>query len=306
VRAAAGPELARPAAARTLPVGPRPARSDIGHDHPVPRPPFWGSRVLERIDLDAALAYLNERMLFQVHWGFRREQRTAGQWKEYLEAHVRPIYRDLVERCRQQGLAAPQAVYGYWPGNSDHDELLIFGPPSGTIDRPEHHREVIARFRFPRQRKHPYWCLADFWRPIQDGIVDVVAASLVTVGSHFGAAARQLFQQGQYQQYVFMHGLGAELAEALAEYTHRRVRLELGVAGLDAPEPAKLFRQGYQGSRYSFGYPACPDLEDQAHLLRMLGAERVGVRLTETCQLDPEYSTTALITYHPAARYFSV
>ncbi|MCK4340604.1 MAG: methionine synthase [Phycisphaerae bacterium] len=280
--------------------------SDIGHDCPVPRPPFWGARVLETIELQTALAYLNETMLFQVQWGFRGKRRARNEWKKYVDTKVRPIYCELVERCEREKILQPQAIYGYWPCNSDGDELLIFRPPSGTIDRPEHHREVAVRFTFPRQKQHPYWCLSDFWRPVRAGTVDVAAFSIVTAGRRVGEVARQWFEQHHYRQYLFLHGLGVELAEALAEYVHQQVRVELGVAGRDARDLRKLFQQGYQGSRYSFGYPACPNLEDQAPLMKLLTPERIGVTLTEQYQLEPEQTTSALIAYHPEARYFNV
>jgi len=196
-------------------------------------------------------------------------------------------------------------VYGYWPCNSDGDDLIIFTPPPADLDRPELHGPELARFRFPRQKRPPYWCLSDFWRPVRDGVVDVAALSVVTVGSRVSAVARQWFEQNEYQQYLFLHGLGVELAEALAEFIHKQVRVELGVAGDDARELSKLFQQGYQGSRYSFGYPACPSLEDQVPLLKLLDAGRIGVTLSEEYQLEPEQTTTALITYHPEARYFN-
>jgi 5-methyltetrahydrofolate--homocysteine methyltransferase len=281
-------------------------RSDIGHEYPVPRPPFWGSQVLEEIDLRAALAYVNETMLFQVQWGYRKKERSPTEWKHYLDAEVRPKFRGLVERCEREDILRPQAIYGYWPANSDGDDLIIFEPPTGTIDRPEHHGRQLLRFTFPRQRHAPYWCLADFWRPAASGSVDVAALSIVTVGQRVSEIARQWFVENKYLDYLMLHGLSVESAEALAEYIHKQIRMELGVAGGDARDLQKLFQQGYQGSRYSFGYPACPNLEDQAKLMELLKPERIGITLSEEYQLHPEQSTSALITYHPKARYFNV
>ncbi len=281
-------------------------RSDIGHEYPVPRPPFWGARALEKIDLKAALAYINEVMLFQVQWGYRKKGRSPKEWKHYVDSEVRPKYRALVERCERENILQPQAIYGYWPANSDGDDLIVFEPPAGTIDHPEHHGREILRFTFPRQRRAPYWCLADFWRPVASGIVDVAAFSIVTVGRRVSEVARQWFGENKYLDYLMLHGLSVETAEALAEYIHRQVRIELGVAGRDARDLQKLFKQGYQGSRYSFGYPACPHLEDQARIMELLQPERIGITLSEQYQLHPEQSTSALITYHPAARYFNV
>jgi 5-methyltetrahydrofolate--homocysteine methyltransferase len=286
------------------PTTPRRIHSDLGHEYPVPRPPFWGRRVLGAIKLDDALAYMNEKMLFQVQWGFRKKGLTTKEWRRYVEEEVRPVYRDLVARCEREDILHARAVYGYWPANSDQDDLIVFAPPTGTISRPEFHGDEIARFRFPRQQKHPYWCLSDFWRPVTAGVPDIVACSLVTIGHRASEVARQWHEKGEYRQYLYLHGLGVEAAEALAEYVHGQVRIELGVASRDARNLQRLFKQGYQGSRYSFGYPACPNLEDQRKLLRLLDAGRIGVSLTEGYQLEPEQSTTAIITYHPEARYF--
>ncbi|MBN2446070.1 MAG: methionine synthase [Phycisphaerae bacterium] len=281
-------------------------RSDIGHEYPVPRPPFWGARVVEQIDLMAALAYVNEVMLFQVQWGFRRMGRSVDEFRQYIEREVRPVYRELVARCDRERIIRPQAVYGYWPCNSDGNDLVIFAPPSGTIDRPEHHGDEIWRFTFPRQSAPPYWCLSDFWRPLEDGTVDVCAFSIVTAGSRVSEVAREWFANNEYQQYLYLHGLGVEVAEALAEYIHKQVRMQLGVAEQDARQMRKLFQQGYQGSRYSFGYPACPNLEDQRGIMHLLQPDRIGVTLSEEFQMDPEQSTSAIISYHPQARYFNV
>ncbi len=289
-----------------VPAAPEGPHSDIGHASPVPRPPFWGARVLEHIPLKAPLAFLNETMLFQVQWGFRKKRRQSDEWQRYVDAEIRPIYRDLVQRCEDEQILQPQAVYGYWPCNSDGDDLIIFAPPPTDLDRPELHGHELARFKFPRQKKHPYWCLSDFWRPIRFGIVDVCALMIVTAGQRVSEVARQWFEQNDYQQYLFLHGLGVEVAEALAEYVHKQVRMELGVAQDDARDLKKLFQQGYQGSRYSFGYPACPNLEDQVPLMKLLDPERVGITLSDEYQLDPEQSTSAIVTYHPEARYFNV
>jgi 5-methyltetrahydrofolate--homocysteine methyltransferase len=280
-------------------------RSDIGHEYPVPWPPFWGTRVLDDIELDAVLEFINESMLFQVQWGYRKKGRSPKEWTQYLDTEVRPTYRQFVERCRREELLRPQAIYGYWPANSDGDDLVMFEPPTGTIKRPEHHGPEIARLRFPRQAKKPYWCLADFWRPLSAGVPDVAALAIVTVGQRVSDVSRQWFAKNRYLEYLMLHGLGAETAEALAEYLHKQVRLELGVAGKDARDLQKLFKQGYQGARFSFGYPACPNLEDQTLFMDLLKPERIGITLSEEYQFHPEQSTSTLITYHPDARYFS-
>lgn len=333
--------------------------SGIRYDHPAPTPPFWGERVLERIPLKAALGYINETMLFQVQWGFRKKGRSPQEWKRYVDAEIRPHYRALVERCEREGILQLAAVYGYWPCSSNGDDLIVYEPPSGgdqgsgIRDRvgparpipdprsptPDGGLREILRFTFPRQKKPPYWCLSDFWRPVvvqtsglrtsgvygsagvspsdagaalvRGGtgvppVYDVVAFHIVTAGRRVSEVAREWFAQNRYQQYLFLHGLGVETAEALAEYLHKQVRMELGIAGRDERELQRLFKQGYQGSRFSFGYPACPNLEDQAKLMQLLRPERIGITLSEEYQLDPEQSTSAMIAYHPQARYFNV
>jgi len=281
-----------------------PVPTQLEYVHPVPQPPFWGDRVIEKIPFRAALAYINEAMLFQVHWQFRRRGASAEEFRRYLDRQVRPIYRELVSRCEREGILEPAAVYGYWPCQSEGEELIIYAPPPRPDAPADAHGPELLRFRFPRQRKPPFRCLSDFWRPTSSGVTDVIACMLVTVGRRCSEVARQWFEQGDFQQYLFLHGLGVELAEALAEYVHKKVRAELGIAAHDARDLSKLLRQGYQGSRYSFGYPACPNLEDQALLMRLLRPERIGVTLTEEFQLDPEQSTSAIVAYHPAARYF--
>ena len=281
-------------------------RSDIAHTVPVPQPPFWGARVIEHVPLKAVLGYMNEVMLFQVQWSFRKRGRTPEEFKRYIDTEVRPIYRQLVERCIAEEILRPQAVYGYWPCNADGDDLVIFAPPAEHGAAADAHGPELLRFSFPRQRKAPHWCLSDFWRPLSDGVADVAAFQIVTVGRQVSAVARDWFAQNEYQQYLFLHGLGVESAEALAEYLHKQVRAELGIAGQDARELRRLFQQGYQGSRYSFGYPACPRLEDQAKLMTLLKPERIEIELSDEYQLEPEQSTSAIISYHPEARYFNV
>ena len=271
-------------------------QSAISDRVPIPKPPFWGSRVVEQIPLRAVLAYINEVMLFQVQWEFKKKGRTADEFARYVDAEVRPIYRDLVARCEREGILQPRAIYGYWPCNGDGNSLIIY-------DVADPDREVV-RFTFPRQAKPPYWCLSDFFRPVRSGERDVVAFSIVTVGRQASEVAREWFKQDRYRDYLYLHGLGVETAEALAEYMHKQVRVELGIANRDAREIRGLFRQGYQGSRYSFGYPACPRLEDQQLLWPLLRPERIGVSLTDEFQLVPEQSTSAMICHHPEARYF--
>ncbi|UCG32047.1 MAG: methionine synthase [Phycisphaerales bacterium] len=270
-------------------------RSSISTTVPVPAPPFWGSRVVE-VPLGDALAYINEVMLFQMQWQFKKLGRPAEEFRRHIETEVRPIYRKLVERCEREHILQPRAVYGYWPARSEGQSLIVYDPQ-------DHDREV-TRFTFPRQTKPPYWCLSDFFRPVESEAKDVLPIAICTVGQQASDVARHWFENNRYRDYLFLHGLSVEAAEALTEYIHKRVRQELKIGGQDAGELRKLLQQGYQGCRYSFGYPACPELEDQAKLWEILQPADIGVELTEEYQLLPEQTTTALICHHPEARYF--
>ncbi|MHC4065821.1 MAG: methionine synthase, partial [Planctomycetota bacterium] len=300
------PETCRPTAA--------PAHSAIARDVRVPRPPFWGTKVVEQIDLHAVLAYVNENMLFQVQWQYRKAGRSREEFARYVNDEVRPIYRELVARCRNEQILQPQAAYGYWPVQADADVLIVYDPgpltdgvlPDGNADVPADSWREVARFEFPRQSKAPFWCLSDFFRPVDSGQIDVVAFMVVTVGRRASDVAGQWFQDNRYRDYLHLHGLGVESAEALAEYMHKQIRLELDIAADDARDLQGTFKQRYRGSRYSFGYPACPRLEDQVKLWPLLQPERIGVALSEEFQLEPEQTTTALICHHPEAKYFSV
>jgi 5-methyltetrahydrofolate--homocysteine methyltransferase len=235
-------------------------------------------------------------MLFQKQWQFKRKGRPQDEWDRYVDLDIRPIYRDLVARCEAQHILQPCAVYGYWPCQSDGNALVVYDPS-------ERVRE-IARFEFPRQAEEPYLCLADYWRPRASGEFDVMAMSIVTVGQQASDTAREWFKEDRYRDYLYLHGLSVEAAEALAEYVHRQVRIELGIAGADARDLQDMIKVAYQGCRYSFGYPACPALEDQRRMWPLLKPERIGVSLSEESQLHPEQSTSAIIAHHPQARYF--
>jgi 5-methyltetrahydrofolate--homocysteine methyltransferase len=286
------PTAATPA---LVPVAPR---SDIARDVLIPTPPFWGARVVEKIPLRAALAYINEKMLFGIQWQYHKAKQDAASYKSFLQNEVRPIYRDLVARCESENILQPRAVYGYWPCASDGDTLVVFDPIARERE--------LCRFDFPRQRKAPYWCLSDFFRPVESGELDVVAFQIVTVGQQASDVSRAWFKENRYRDYLHLHGLSVETAEALAEYIHKQVRMDLGIAGDDAREIPRLLQQKYQGSRYSFGYPACPRLEDQLKLWPLLKPEQIGVSISDEFQLEPEQSTTALVCHHPDAKYFGV
>jgi 5-methyltetrahydrofolate--homocysteine methyltransferase len=272
-------------------------RSDVRDDVPVPSAPFYGSRVVQEIDLDEVFSFVNETALFKGQWQFKQGRTPPAEYEALVRQTVRPIYEELKERSKRKQLLAPRVVYGYFPCQSSGNDLIILQDDQST---------ERMRFTFPRQPSGKQLCLADFFAAKDSGRVDVVAFHLVTMGSRASEYSQELFRSDNYTDYLYFHGLSVEGAEALAELWHKRIREELGIAGEDAADVRRLFRQQYQGSRFSFGYPACPNLEDQSKLFELLDPARIGVALTEEFQLDPEQSTSAIIVHHPEAKYFSV
>jgi 5-methyltetrahydrofolate--homocysteine methyltransferase len=272
-------------------------RSDVNPDAPIPRAPFYGSRVVEDVPLEEVFAFVNETALFKGQWQFKQGKRSAEEYRALVAEKVRPVYEELKRRSEREGLLAPRVVYGYFPCQSEGNDLIVYQ---------DDERTERVRFNFPRQTGGRRLCLADFFASKDSGRADVVAFHLVTVGRRASEYAQELFRADNYSDYLYFHGLSVESAEALAELWHKRVREELGIAGRDAKELAKLFHQGYQGSRFSFGYPACPNLEDQTKLFELLRPERIGVELSEEFQLVPEQSTSAIIVHHEEAKYFSI
>ncbi len=279
---------------------PRPIESD----NPIPVPPFWGARVLERVPLRAIVPYINRTALYKFQWGFKGQGRDERAYKQWARLEVDPILNDLVARSEAEDIIRPQAVYGYFPCQSDGDELIVYAPPeTADGDVPGHE---VCRFRFPRQSKGRHLCIADFFRSQASGEVDVVAFQLVTIGQHASDHAREIFAADRYKDYLYWHGLNVETTEGLAEFVHQRIRAELGFSSEDARSIGDMIKQRYRGSRYSFGYPACPDLHEQVKILDLLDAGRIGVRLGDEDQLWPEESTSAIVVHHPQAKYFSV
>ena len=262
-------------------------RSDVAADVAVPLPPFWGSRVVRGVPLDDVAAYLNRTALFRTQWGFGRDDAQAAE----------AALRQTLAMAREEKLLTPTAVYGYFACNSSGNDLLVYEAPDSDT--------VIAKFNFPRQTAHRRLCISDFFRPVDSGERDVIGFSVVTMGARVAERAAELFAEDRYTDYLYLHGLGVEMAEAMAEYFHKRIRTELGIAGDDADSVEALFRQGYQGSRYSFGYAACPNLEDRRQLFDLLDPGRIGLELSEEFQIHPEQSTDALIVHHPEAKYFN-
>ena len=280
-----------------------PSRSpDVVDDNEVFAPPFVGSEVVKGIAIDDIAEYVNETALFRNQWGYRPDKALNEDDTAFRE-RIRPILRDELAKAKAAGLLIPQVVYGYFPANADGDELVIWSD--------EVRSEELTRFAFPRQKEAPFLCIADFYRPIrgpegQPNDVDYAAFHIVTMGAAVSDAAAKLFAEDRYQEYLLLHGLGVEMAEALAELWHHRIRTEWGFVGEDAPALAGLFRQQYRGGRYSWGYPACPDLEDNAKVMALLDGARIGLTCDEDTgwQYQPEQTTSAIICHHPQAKYF--
>ena len=271
--------------------------SEVQGDNPVPKPPFWGTRIVEDIDIDQVYPYINTVALFRAQWQFRKSGKSREEYQRFIEEEVEPEFQRLRRKGKEEGLLNPGVVYGYFPCQSEKNDLIVYDPDSGK------ERE---RFTFPRQDGKQHLCLADFFRSVDSGEMDVVAFQLVTVGDKASQESERLFDGDHYKEYLLWHGFSVESAEALAEFWHKRVRQELGFVDEDAEEIKDLFRQGYRGSRYSFGYPACPNLEDHEQLFRLLQPERIGVELSEGYQLHPEQSTSAIVIHHPEAKYYSL
>jgi 5-methyltetrahydrofolate--homocysteine methyltransferase len=271
-------------------------RSDVATDVPVPTPPFFGSRVVKGIAVAEYAALLDERATFMGQWGLRGGRGGKGpSYDELVETEGRPRLRYWLERFHTEGILEAAVVYGYFRCVADGNKLIVL----------DEFGKELENFDFPRQRRERRLCLADFFRPRESGETDVVAFHVVTMGQRIADFANELFAANNYRDYLEVHGLSVQLTEALAEYWHGRIRGELGVAGEDSDDLDEIFKQGYRGSRYSFGYPACPNLEDQEQLFRLLEPGRIGVELSEEHQLVPEQSTSAIIVPHPEAKYFA-
>ncbi|MFB6624375.1 methionine synthase [Streptomyces sp. NPDC056374] len=270
-------------------------RSDVAVDNPVPTPPFWGTRVVKGIPLKDYASWLDEGALFKGQWGLKQARVGGASYEELVESEGRPRLRGLLDRLHTDNLLEAAVVYGYFPCVSKGEDLII-------LDEAGNER---TRFTFPRQRRGRRLCLADFFRPEESGETDVVGLQVVTVGSKIGEATAKLFESDSYREYLELHGLSVQLAEAMAEYWHARVRAELGFGGEDPDAVEDMFDLKYRGARFSLGYGACPDLEDRAKIAELLRPERIGVHLSEEFQLHPEQSTDAIVIHHPEAKYFN-
>ncbi len=271
-----------------------PARSpDVETDNPLFPPPFLGSRVAKGMSVDEISDFLNLTALFRNQWGYRPEE---GEDDPAFKERVGATLREQLAIAKAEGLLTPQVVWGHFPVAAEGDDLIVF-----TDDRREQER---TRFHFPRQHVAPYLCIADFFRPRSSPDKDYASFMLVTMGSRVSQRCAELFAENRYSDYLLLHGLGVEMAEALAEMWHLRIRQELGYQHEDGPTLFGLFRQQYRGGRYSWGYPACPDLTDNAKVAELLEAGRIGVEVSEGFQLHPEQTTDAIICHHPMAKYF--
>jgi 5-methyltetrahydrofolate--homocysteine methyltransferase len=283
-------------------------RSAVVSDAPsIPTPPFWGVRVRKDFDLREVFHYINDTALFKNQW----QLKTASQedYVRLVEQKFRPIKLQLQEEIIASGIFEPKVVYGYFPAQADGNDVIVYESelkPNKGHEGSQRKGELL-RFTFPRQREGRKLCISDFFAPKSSGKMDVIGLSLVTIGSKASEETQRLFEGGEYTRYLYLHGLSVETAEALAEYLHKKMREELGIAGEDSAHIRDLFHQEYQGSRYSFGYPACPNLEDQTKLFALLHPEEnVGVKLTTGFLLEPEQSTSAIVVHHPQAKYFVV
>jgi 5-methyltetrahydrofolate--homocysteine methyltransferase len=293
-------------------------RSAVVSDAPnIPTPPFWGVRVRKDFDLREVFQYINDTALFKNQW----QLKTASQedYVRLVEQKFRPIKLQLQEEIIASGIFEPKVVYGYFPAQADGNDVIVYEAESKADNHPSaslragsghegpQRKSELLRFTFPRQREGRKLCISDFFAPKSSGKMDVIGLSLVTIGSKASEETQRLFEGGEYTRYLYLHGLSVETAEALAEYLHKKMREELGIAGEDSAHIRDLFHQKYQGSRYSFGYPACPNLEDQTKLFALLHPEEnVGVKLTTGFLLEPEQSTSAIVVHHPQAKYFVV
>lgn len=282
--------------------GGRGSRSAVSTTVAVPRAPFFGSRVVTGLDLEDIYPFINPVALFRGQWQVKKGALSDAEYDAVVEDKILPVFERWKAKCKAERILQPAVVYGYWPCNSDGNDLVIWEPSAAGISN----RKEVLRFSFPRQADKKQLCISDYFRDVESGETDVIGLHCVTMGKRASEEAQKLFAKNDYTEYLYLHGLGVETAEALAEFWHKRMRQELGIAGDDSPRIRELFTQKYRGSRYSFGYPACPDMSDQDKLFKLLEPGRIGCELTENWQIDPEQSTSAIIVHHPEAKYFNV
>ncbi|MCE1165732.1 MAG: B12-binding domain-containing protein [Bacteroidetes bacterium] len=292
-------------------------KSDVRTDADIPNPPFWGSRIVDGIPIEKAFEHINETALFKGSWNvYKDKNKPEEEYDKLIKEEIYPKFNELKLKAKRENLLTPKVIYGYFPCNSAGNDLIIYKPKNlsgesiygswNTDDVQKDNLEEWQRFSFPRQNGAKYLCISDFFRTVGSEHIDVVPFMIVTVGAKATEYAQKLYKENKYTDYLYFHGLSVETAEGLAEYWHRIIRKELGIGGLDSADLKKIFQQGYRGSRYSFGYPACPDLEDNKIIFELLKPERIGVTLTEEWQMVPEQTTNAIIVHHPEAKYFFI
>ena len=263
----------------------------------LPTAPFLGPRLIESIPLQSILPFINETTLFQFQWGYRRKGKPVEEYRSFIKEQVRPIYFELAKSCAHEGILRPRGAYGFWRCFREDDALVLLDP--------EDEGREVARFDFPRQKGKQHLCIADFFRSDKDEL-DTVALQAVTIGQEASDVARQWFDADRYQDYLHLHGLSVEAAEGVAEYVHGLIRGDWGISGEDARNMSDLLKQDYRGARFSFGYPACPNLESQEIILDLLNTESIDIHMGDESQLWPEQSTSAIVCHHPQARYFTL
>lgn len=291
-------------------------RKTVKQSLSVPKPPFWGTRIVKDIPLEKAFEYINEIALFRGSWNvYKDRKKSEEEYNQLIENEILPKFKELKLKAKREKLLEPLVIYGYFPCKSDGNSLLIYKPKNinerslyneweSKIDNDN--LEEWVTFKFPRQKKDKYLCISDYFLDKESDVFDVVPFFIVTVGQQATEYAQSLYDSNQYQEYLYFHGLSVETAEGLAEYWHKIIRMELGIGTEDSNDIKKIFQQGYQGSRFSFGYPACPNLEDNKKLFAILKPERIGITLTEEWQMVPEQSTNAIVVRHPEAKYFFI
>ncbi|MDZ4786171.1 MAG: methionine synthase [bacterium] len=275
------------------------APSSITHLQKIPEPPFWGAKHVfsNEINMAELFPYINKKALYANQWMYRRGKKSSVEYREFLKTYVEPRFNSWCEKALNNKWLEPKVAYGYFPCQSDKNDLIIYDNEK---------KNERCRISFPRQVADKRRCIADFFLPKSSGQFDVIAFHVVTIGHKASEVCKAMFERDEYTDYLHFYGLSVESAEALAEFWHRKIRQELGIAGQDGATIDLLFRQTYRGARYSFGYPACPNLEDQKHIFKLLEPEKLGVSLTSEFQLVPEQSTSALVVHHPDAYYYSV
>jgi 5-methyltetrahydrofolate--homocysteine methyltransferase len=269
----------------------------LTYNHTIPAPPFWGTKVVTDIDLNKLYSYINTVALFKGQWQMKKGAKTEPEYQAFLQSKAQPVFERLKKQSIAEKLLQPAYIYGYYPCQSEKNDVIIYD---------EKAEKEIVRFTFPRQKHGRKLCISDFFMPVSSGKMDVIGVQVVTMGQIATEYAQKLFKDNEFTEYLYFHGFAVETAEALAEYLHQQIRRELNIHQQDSKHIRDLFMQGYRGSRYSFGYPACPNLEDQVPLFELLQAHRIGLSLSDSFQIVPEQSTSAIVVHHPQAKYFNV